>query len=173
MPDKKHKTLSYVWQEMSFLRNGNNGMENLCWEWTCGLCEWLFLTKNRSVSDRGDRCRITPNQASDVLTDYMKTTASSPFRGERVYELPPIPDRGQSIFTRKPERKWRSMKNRTKTRHRTFRTVEDYFHRQLWGRPKTNYRNTDRNVRCDTYNVVCFRRINLLYWPAKRNQIEI
>ena len=93
--------------------------------------------------------------------------------GRAGYELPPIPDRGQSFFTRKPERKWRSMKNRTKTRHRTFRTVGDYFHRQLWGRPKTNYRNTDRNVRCDTYNVVCFRRINLLYWPAKRNQIEI
>lgn len=64
-----------------------------------------FSHKKSRVSDRGDRCRITPNQASDVLTDYMKTTASSPFRGERVYELPPIPDRGQSFFTRKPERK--------------------------------------------------------------------
>ena len=46
-----------------------------------------------------------PKSSIGFLTDYMKTTASSPFRGERVYELPPIPDRGQSFFTQKPERK--------------------------------------------------------------------
>ena len=67
--------------------------------------EWKIYAENEPADYASDFFKKKIAAYPIVETDYMKTTASSPFRGERVYELPPIPDRGQSFFTRKPERK--------------------------------------------------------------------
>ena len=147
--------------------------------------EWKIYAENEPADYASDffykKIAAYPIVETDVESPQIKHRISDRlYENDRILSLPgraglwASPDTGQGtkFFYSETRKKMTFHEEPDKNEAQDIPNGRRLF-RQLWGRPKTNYRNTDRNVRCDTYNVVCFRRINLLHWPVKRNQIEI